>query len=102
MKLDIGLLVTFLLMGTVSSVVPFVGPMFLAFGGSTHFLGKKSFSMELYSYLAFMSGVILVTWFLWLPEVEESLRFSGFATLLAVVSLSFLIGCLSNRYVDHS
>lgn len=91
MKIDIGLLVVFFLLGAVSSVIPVLGPMFAATIGSYHLLEKESFPMAFYSYLTFMIGTGFVTSFLWLSEVRE---FSGFDLFIVcfIVSVAFLAG----------
>ena len=97
---DRGLLITFLLLGAISSVVPFFGPLVAAPMGSYRFLGNKSSSLKLFSYLAFMVGMVIITLFLWSPlsplweanPDSDPIFFPAFVLQSIVVSLLFGIG----------
>ncbi len=90
-SVDMGFLVTFLLLGAISSVVPIVGPILGALIGSYHISKKISFSLAFFSFLAFMIGTVFVTWFMWLSEVKE-FPGSNLAIMCLIVSAAFWTG----------
>ena len=109
MKLDIGLLAMFFLMGAVSSVIPIIGPLVAAPMASYRFLRKTNGSLTLYSYLAFMVGMGIVEWFLWLPLLwnlpdgtPNPMTKPTLIFFIFVVSLLFGIGHTESKNPDCS
>lgn len=96
MKTKVGLLVTFLLLGAISSVVPVLGPMFAATIGSYYLLKKENFSGMFNTYLAFMIGTGLVTWLLFVSEESKSPG-AGLLGLCIIIFIGFWSGFVMSR-----